>query len=85
MGAEHIPSTESPARPRRPAQVIALNTYRQRVAETVRDGVLEAAWNRLAALVAEALCWRDPESLAAVEACVAHLKVLVLADWGEKA
>ena len=83
MDAQHLPS-DSPAGLRRPAQVIALNAYRQRVAETVRDGVLEAAWNRLAALVAEALSWRDPESLAAVEACVAHLKELVLADWGEK-
>ena len=90
MGANYIISISAQSsappsgRPRAPAQVIALASYRQRVADVERDRILEAEWNRLAVLVAEALSWRDPESVEAVEACVASLKRLVRADWGAR-
>ena len=88
MGADCIISI--PARspvpasrgPREPARVIQLAAYRQWLPHTDRDRILEAEWNRLAILVAEALCWRDPESVEAVEACVGRLERLVSADWG---
>jgi hypothetical protein len=73
---------QSPAEPREPARVIQLAAYRLRGADAERDRILEAEWNRLAVLVAEALCWRDPESVTAVAACAARLKRLVGADWG---
>ena len=88
MGADCIISiparSPDPAshRPREPAQVIELAAYRQRLPHTDRDRILEAEWNRLAILVAEALCWRDPESVEAVEACAVRLGCLVRADWG---
>src|SRR2546422_8819613 len=88
MGANYIISisAQSPAppsgRPRESARVVALASYRQRVAEVERDRTLGAEWNRLATLVAEALSWRDPESAEAVEACVARLKRLGLEGWG---
>ena len=90
MGANHIISISAQSsappsgRPRAPAQVIALASYRQRVADVERDRILEAEWNRLAVLVAEALSWRDPESVEAVGACVARLERLVRADWGAR-
>ena len=86
MDANHLLSAHSPdppwGGPRRRARVIQLAAYRQRVVDTDRDRILDAEWNRLAVLVAEALCWRDPESVSAVGACVARLEVLVRADWG---
>ena len=90
MGANDIVSISAQSsappsgRPRAPAQVIALASYRQRVADVERDRILDAEWNRLGILVAEALCWRDPESVEAVEACVVRLERLVRADWGAR-
>ena len=86
MGASRVSLDESLERPpdrrREPAQVVALAPYRRRVVEAERDRALHAEWDRLAVLVAEASCWRDPDSVAAVEDCVARLKRLVLEDWG---
>ncbi len=67
--------------PRKLAQLIVLAARRCRVVATERDRALDDEWNRLGVLVAEAACWRDPDSVAAVEACVARLKELVLEDW----
>ena len=88
MGANDIVSISAQSsappsgRPRAPAQVVVLASYRQRVADVERDRILDAEWNRLAILVAEALSWRDPDSVEAVEACVTRLGRLVRADWG---
>jgi hypothetical protein len=46
-----------------------------------RDVVIDAAWDRLMTLVVEAWCWRDPDCLAAVEDCLAHLRHVVDQDW----
>ena len=88
MGANYIISISAQSsappsgRPRASAQVIALASYRRRIADVEHDRTLDAEWNRLAILVAEALSWRDPESVEAVEACVGRLERLVRADWG---
>jgi len=88
MGADYVISISAPspaphsARPRQPAPVIALGSYRRRLAGIERDRTLDTEWDRLAVLVAEALCWRDPESVEAVGACVARLERLVREDWG---
>src|SRR3989442_15552713 len=74
----------APPGPRQSARVIQLAAYRQRLPHTERDRILDAEWNRLAILVAEALSWRDPESVEAVGACVARLERLVRADWGAR-
>jgi hypothetical protein len=86
MGTSRVSSDEfierPPDRRREPARVVALASYRRRVVEAERDRALHAEWDRLAVLVAEASCWRDPDSVAAVEDCVARLKRLVREDWG---
>jgi len=46
-----------------------------------RDVVLNDAWDSLLTLVLEAWCWRDPDCLAEVEACLAHLRRSVDQDW----
>jgi hypothetical protein len=70
----------SPPEPSR-GEVIQLAPYRRRLGEAQRDASLNDDWNALAGAVAEAWCWRDPESLAAVEECLARLKAKTLADW----
>jgi hypothetical protein len=46
-----------------------------------RDVGLNVDWDRLLTLVEEAWCWRDPDCLAAVEDCLAHLRRSVDHDW----
>jgi hypothetical protein len=46
-----------------------------------RDVVLNTDWDRLITLVVEAWCWRDPDCMAAVEDCLAHLRRAVDHDW----
>lgn len=67
---------------RTPAQVIDLAAYRRRFAEPNRDAILNAEWDGLVAAVKDAWCWRDPDSLAALETRVAQLRAGVLEDWG---
>ncbi len=62
-----------------PGRVIPFAPYA--LAELHREDAVQAEWNRLPALVAEACSWRDPESIAAVEGCVARLKELVRREW----
>jgi hypothetical protein len=66
-----------------PARVIDLAAYRRRLTEPNRgDATLNAEWDGLVAAVMEAWCWRDPDSLAALDARVARLRAGVLKDWG---
>jgi len=62
-------------------EVIHLDTYRRRVSEPRADVTLNSEWDRLSRLAEEAWCWRDPESLAALGACVARLGLRSLAEW----
>jgi hypothetical protein len=39
-------------------------------------------WDELTRLVVEAWCWRDPESLDRLSACVSRLRDDVERDWG---
>lgn len=64
-----------------PARVIPFAPYARRLAELRREDTVQAEWDRLPALVADAWSWRDPESIAAVEACLTRLKALVLEEW----
>jgi hypothetical protein len=45
------------------------------------DGGLNAEWDRLVSLVVQAWCWRDPESVAELEACLASVRRAVDRDW----
>lgn len=45
------------------------------------DVGLNADWDRLVVLVMQAWCWRDPESVEAVERCLRHLRSIVDRDW----
>jgi hypothetical protein len=45
------------------------------------DVGLNVDWDRLVALVMQAWCWRDPESVGAVERCLRRLKSVVDRDW----
>jgi len=65
-----------------PARVIPFPPHTDRLAELRRQDSLEAEWQQLFVLAAQAWSWRDPESVAAVEACVSRLKNLVLEEWG---
>jgi len=42
-------------------------------------------WDELTRLALDAWCWRDPESLARLEACVGRLWVDVEREWGDEA
>jgi hypothetical protein len=70
--------------PARRAEVIPLDFYRTNFARGGRpeDELLNAEWDTLARLAQEAWTWRDPESLAALGACVARLGLRSLEDWG---
>jgi hypothetical protein len=67
-----------PSRPR--AKVISLEHYRRRGVPH-QDVLLNAEWDRLSQLAEEAWTWRDPETLAALGACVARLGLRSLEEW----
>jgi hypothetical protein len=46
-----------------------------------RDVLLNADWDRLMTLVADAWSRRDPDCVAAIEDCLAHLRRSVDHDW----
>jgi hypothetical protein len=82
----HRPLETTPVHPirQRPpgrGEVIQLDAYRRRVTESQGDVILNVEWDRLAQLAEEAWCWRDPESLAALGACVARLGLRSLEEW----
>jgi hypothetical protein len=43
-----------------------------------------STWDELTKLALDGWCWRDPESLARIEACVQRLWVEVEGEWGEQ-
>lgn len=45
------------------------------------DARLNAEWDRLVALVMQAWCWRDPESIQAVDGSLQRVRGLVARDW----
>lgn len=45
------------------------------------DQVVNADWDRLVTLTMQAWCWRDPESIAALVACLRRLRDVVDRDW----
>ena len=49
--------------------------------EPLDDTQLNAEWDRLMRLATEASMWRDPDSLAAIQDCLALLRSLVSRDW----
>ncbi len=62
------------------AKVVCLDRYRE-VGISPDDEPLNAEWDRLAHLVEEAWTWRDPDSLAALDAWVAHLRIRLREEW----
>jgi hypothetical protein len=62
--------------------VIPFAPHAHRLAELHRQDSLQVEWDQLPILATEAWSWRDPESVAAVEACVTRLKDFVLEEWG---
>ena len=45
------------------------------------DDQLNADWDRLVTFVMQAWCWRDPDSLDAVDRCLRRLRVVVDREW----
>lgn len=62
-------------------KVIDLRAYRE-VPEGMPDAAINALWDRLSTLVDDAWSWRDAESVAALEQCIAVLKRTVVEEWG---
>jgi len=58
----------------RAAKVSAVDT-------SIGEEALNAEWNRLLELTAQACTWRDPESIAAVKATLGRLERQTLRDW----
>jgi len=62
-------------------KVIDLQAYRERP-EGEPDTAINALWDRLSTLAEDAWSWRDRESVAALEQCIAVLKRTVVEEWG---
>jgi hypothetical protein len=82
-----MPSSSPPASPATPATgqrvVIDLAGQRRWREAERRDATVNAAWDGLIVLARDAWNWRDPESLAQLEAHIAALKYETLADWDD--
>jgi len=48
-----------------------------------RDDARNARWNAMLALAEESWCWRDPDSLLALEQAVASVRRDVSREWSE--
>src|SRR5262245_3431618 len=77
-GGRRSSAPQIPSEPGGAQETAAL--YLVRLYES-RDAVLNADWNRLVALVEEAWCWRDPDCIAAIQACLVQLRRSVDQDW----
>lgn len=60
--------------------VVTLDRYRL-TGVSLEDVPLNAEWDRLVHLVEEAWTWRDPETIAALGACIAKLGRRSLEEW----
>ena len=65
----------------RMGKVIQLDAYRRQAVAQQGDTILNREWDRLARLAEQAWCWRDPESIAELGACVARLGLRSLEEW----
>jgi hypothetical protein len=72
------PATE----PHRPGRLIQLEPYLRRLAETQQEACVNAQWDELLVAVADAWCWRDPESVRAVAESLQRVRARVVEDWG---
>ena len=74
----------SPPRASCGATVVDLGAYRMRTGAARRETSLNETWDALVELARQAWSWRDPESVAALGACVKMLAALTAADWNEE-
>jgi len=65
------------------AKVIDMAPYLAALAPTKHVSGTEALWSTLLQTALDSWSWRDPESLAALEAVVAKVRMQVLQDWQE--
>jgi hypothetical protein len=47
------------------------------------DMPVSSTWDELKTLAGDGWCWRDPESLELIEACVRRLRFEVEREWGQ--
>ena len=74
------------ARPRagsRGATVVDLGAYRMRTSSAPPERSVNETWDALMELARQAWSWRDPESVAALGACVRMVAALTAAEWNE--
>lgn len=62
-------------------RLLDMEEYRRRLDAADRDSIVNALWNEMSRLTHEAWCWRDPESIEALEFHIENLKAHVLGDW----
>jgi hypothetical protein len=65
------------------ATVVDLAAYRARVTRSRGEIPSNEVWDTLVELANQAWSWRDPESIAALEACVEVLAAEAATDWNE--
>ncbi len=70
----HMPRNSRSAQRSRAARAVLVDAG-------VAEEALNAEWNRLLELTAQACTWRDPESIAAVKATLGRLERQTLRDW----
>ena len=54
---------------------------RRRYGSSAADDALNNEWDRLLTAVIQAWCWRDPDSVVAVERSIVQLRASVDRDW----
>jgi hypothetical protein len=63
------------------AKVVDLVPYLNSMATPGHVSGIEALWSTLLERALESWSWRDPDSLAALDAVLGELRELVLTDW----
>lgn len=64
--------------------VVDLGAYRMRTSSAPQERSVNETWDALMELARQAWSWRDPQSVAALGACVKMLAALTAADWNEE-